>query len=152
MSKKNNSDVIKWAGIAAILYLAFNYISGALSSKISFGRPRIKVNKPTWTGLKVEITQPITNNLPVSFPIESFKGEVLYGDKKLSDLMLTNPIVLEANNTSNLTINADLNFENLAGNIADLIQSGEILQSIYLKGFIASSGVVYPFKEKFVLV
>lgn len=151
MGTKKNS-LLYWAGLAALLYMASNYLSGVISSKISFGTPRLKKGPITFEGIRVEISQPISNKLPVSFPIDSFQGSILYGEKVLSTLMLTNPIVVDANATSELKINADLNFANVVGNISDLIQSGEYLQGLYLKGFVASSGVIYPFKEKISLV
>jgi len=150
--RKQSKNWINWAGYAALAYFGLTYLGTAVANEISFGKPRLKIKKTTFTGIDATISIPITNNLPISFSIDTFKGEVLYGDKKLSDLLLNHAMVISGGETSVLDIQTVLNFENLATNIVDLIASGDYLQSIYLKGFVVSSGVAYAFKEKFVLI
>lgn len=151
MGRKKENKFLYWAGMAALAYLVFQQVGGFVASKISFAVPQVKKKSLTPVGLQVEVTQPVTNNLPVSFPIDQIQGAILYGERQLSSMMSDSSTVLEANSTTNLKLNMDINFQNLASNVVDLIVGGEYLQGVYLKGFVMSDGVMYPFKNKITL-
>ena len=137
--------LFKTAGILGIAYLVINAISNAIYSRIQFGTTGIKLGTVTAQGVNVEITQPITNTNPVSFPVEQLEFNVLYGDNVLSRVVMPQEVSIEANETTLLEFDAFLNFGDLGGSVMDLINSGEYLQALRVKGFAKSSDIVIPF-------
>lgn len=141
----NTDKVLRAAGIIGIGYLLFNFVSNQVYSRLGFGNTRINLGRLDPTGVQVEIIQPLVNNNPVSFPLDSLQFQVLYGDNVLTQVTMPQPIVIEGNSSTDLSFNSFLDFSNLAGSVANIIASGQFLQALRVKGVAVSSGLAIPF-------
>lgn len=137
--------LLKFAGIAGIGYLIFNAISNSIYSRLSFGNTRIRLGSITPQGVNATLTVPITNNNPVTFPLEDLRFLVLYGNNRLSEVVMPQPVDIAANETTELTFNSFLSFADLSSSIVNLIASGQFLQALRIQGTAASSGIIIPF-------
>lgn len=150
MSKRKTDTLLQWGGIAFLIYLVGGKLFNSVSSNIIFGRPRIKLGKVNFQfavpqSVSAVLTLPVTNNNPVSFPLDDFVAQVKYGQYPLTSLRLNDPVNIESGSTTNLVFNSTLNFSQIAGNVAALVASGEYLQALALEGTAYSAGVAIPF-------
>jgi hypothetical protein len=148
MAKKTD-DILKWTGILAVAYLILTQAGNAIYNRITFGRPTLRVNRLTATGIQISFSIPITNETPVGFPLDSLTGEVLYGTNSLSSFFLNRQVIIAANDTTALDFNATIEYSQLSNSVANIIDSQVWLQALKFKGFATSSGVVFPFENTF---
>lgn len=154
MSKKRKRGIqIPLGAILAVGLVFFLAYRGFNSvwSKILYGRTRLKVRgihaDENMVGLKVQVIQPITNENNISFPLDALSGLVFYGRSPLAVFQLPAPIVIEANNTVELTFDGILNFGVTADTIASIISTGDWLRDLRFEGTATSAGITFPFKN-----
>lgn len=152
MSKRSTNTALQYAGIAFLVYLFGSKLFSSVSNNILFGRPRIKLGKVKFVlgipqSVAATITLPVTNNNPVSFPLDNFIADIIYGSNSLARLRLAQPVSIESGNTTNLVFNTNLDFAQIAGNVASIVASGQYLQSLKLEGTAYSAGVAIPFSN-----
>lgn len=142
--------LLKLGGIAFVIYLLATKAGSALYNQILVGRPRIKLGKLSVSGIQAILTIPVTNNLPVSAPLDALMGQVMYGVYPVADFAMNSKVVILANQTTELVINTYLDWSKLAGSLIDLVESGQFLNALTVKGHAVSSGIVFPFENKLV--
>lgn len=143
--KRKVNEGLRWVGIAALAYFGFNMLYNAVYNRVGFGKPRIRLSNPTLTSVRAEITFPIENNNPVAFPLEGLIAQVVYGPYILATLVQSQPVEIKANDTTLLVFNTRLDYANLGGSIMALVESGEFLQTLRIRGEAISSGLKIPF-------
>jgi len=150
MAKKTD-NALKYLGIAAIAYFLVKKIASDVLNDISFGRPSISIGNTTLTGLNITIKLPVTNNTDLSIPVNAVNADVLYGNNVLSTVFANNSFTVAANNTTEVTFNAVLDYSQFSNSIISLIESREWLQDLKLKGHAVTGGLVFPFEETFTI-
>ncbi len=148
MARKTDS-FLRLAGIIALGYFLLTKAGNAIANRISIGRPRLRIHRITGMGVEITFILPIVNATPVSAPIDALSGNILYGSNILSNVVLNRSVTIAANNSTDLNLNATLDFSQLTGSIASIIQSQDWLQSLRFKGQAMSNGVVFPFDRTF---
>jgi len=122
-------------------------------SKIIYGQTKLRTKGMAVTttpgkqgiGLKVEVTQPIRNENPVSFPLDALQGSMFYGAQKLADFALPGPITLASGQTVDLVFQGILDFGATAESINSMITTGNWFQALRFKGTATSTGITFPF-------
>lgn len=142
--------LLKLGGIAFVIYLLATKAGSALYNQILVGRPRIKLGKLSVSGIQAILYFPVTNNLPVSAPLDALMGQVMYGVYPVADFAMNSKVVILANQTTELVINTYLDWSKLAGNLIDIVETGQFLNALTVKGHAVSSGIVFPFENKLV--
>lgn len=140
---------MNWKLIAYIFagYYALQYIGTQVANRLSVGKPRVKFGRISPAGVRATLFLPVTNANPASLPVESFQGQILYGPYALSDLYLNSPVVIQANETTELQFDILIDTSRFSGSVIDLVNSGQLLQSLRLKGWLKSGGVVFPIER-----
>lgn len=128
-------------------YYALQYLGTQVGNRLNVGKPRIKVKGINATGIRAMLFLPVTNTNPASLPVEAFQGQILYGTYPLSDLYLNSPTVIQANETTELQFDIIIDTSRFTGSVVDLVNSGQLLQSLRLKGHLKSAGVVFPIER-----
>ncbi len=146
---KQTDSVLRFAGILALGYFLLNSVGNAIANRISIGRPLLRVNRISGLGVEVTLILPVVNSTPVSAPIDGLSGNIIYGNQVLSQVVLNRSLTITANNSTDLTFNASLDFAQLGTSVVNIIDSGEWLQSLRFKGQAVSKGVVFPFDRAF---
>jgi len=144
-------STLEWAGIAALLYFGLQYLGSAISSKIGVGKILIKVKNLTFSGVTVELTLPIINNTDISLPVSSFYGQLLYGTYALADLQVQGPVSVAAKSTTPLFVDAAISFAELSGQLVSMIQSGEWINALRVKGTLNADGLNIPVNQPLTL-
>lgn len=139
--------LLRNAGILALAYLLFNQVYNSIYNRIDFGSTRIKIGRLRPNGVFVKITQPIQNNNKISFPIESIRATVLYGEHPLAEIVLPAPVTIEAAQTTELVFDAFLDFSYLGASVFDMANTGNWLQALRVKGYAVSKGIVIPYEH-----
>lgn len=148
MAKSNSgAGFLTYMGIAFIGYLILGRVGGAAYSNVSFGRPRIRFGRLSPTGVDVTLTIPVTNQNPVSLPLDGLVGQVMYGNYTMLPFQLSNPVTIAAGNTTEVTFSSQLRFAEVGGNIAELLTSGSLLQDLRIEGRAFIKGATIPFSN-----
>jgi len=136
--------LLRNAGILALAYLLFNQVYNSIYNRIDFGSTRIKIGRLKTNGVFVKITQPIQNNNKISFPIDSIRATVLYGENPLAEITLPTPIVIEASQTTELVFDTFLDFSYLGASVFDMANTGNWLQALRIKDPTSVPSVFLP--------
>lgn len=139
--------ILRLAGVAFIAYLVGNHLFNSVYNRIKFGGTRIKLGALEPAGVNVKVLQPIENQNPVGFHLDAIRANILYGENALAEVFLPAPVDIPPEQTTVLEFNTFLNFGDLAGSIYSLINSGQFLQALRIKGYAASRGIVIPFEH-----
>lgn len=134
----------KTIGILLLGYHLFKEFGTQVANRLSMGKPRLKFGNIRPQGINATLILPVTNSNPANLPVESFQGQVLYGQFPLSDVYLDSPQVLQSDSTTELKFNILIDTSRFSGSVIDIVNSGQLLQSLRLKGFLKSGGIVFP--------
>lgn len=129
-------------GILAILYFVFMKGASLVSDRLTFGRPRVKITGVTVTGVKLLLRFPITNNNPVPMALDYFNGALFYGTYNMAMLNI-GPMSFPPGETKEVAINTFVPYQSAAGNIADMITTGNWWQSFSVGGQASVKGVSF---------
>lgn len=143
--KQQSAGILSYLGIAFIGYLLFSNVGAAAYSRIAFGRPRVRFSNLNWDRVDVSLEIPVTNNNPISLPVDGLLGQLIYGQYTLLPFRLSNPITIQAGETTNVPFSGVIRFAEIGGNLAALFTSGEILQTLRVSGNAYIKGAVIPF-------
>lgn len=144
---KQSDQLFKWVGILAIGYFAFEHLGSAFLSKLGFGRPALSVQSWQATHVAVSFRLPITNNTPVAIPVQSIQGNIKYGNNVLTNFFVSNHFVIEGNGTTQINFEGIIDYAQLTGSIANVIESREWLQALVFEGHVVSNNLIFPFRE-----
>jgi len=108
------------------------------------GSPQVRVTGPRPFGLGLEIIFPIGNNSGVPIPVGQFDGALMYGNLKVSDVWIRQPVTIRGNGVTNLVTQAGIDFQSLPGDIGQLFQAGQLLNQLRLVGRIKYNNTSIP--------
>ena len=110
----------------------------------SYGRPKIETTgflKP----LKVTIPLTITNNNKTTLEITDFKGKLFAGRRDvLASLSIDRPLKLANGETGTINFMAVIRLADLAGEVVDILESGELLPNTYILGKLKTNLITIP--------
>ena len=110
----------------------------------SYGKPKIQTTgflKP----LKIIIPLTITNNNKMTLEIEDFKGKLFAGRRDvLSTLSIENGLELAQGETGIINFIAIVRLADLAGEVIDILESGELLPNTYILGKLKTNLITIP--------
>jgi hypothetical protein len=133
---KSSNNLIKYAGIAAILYFLFQKAGNFVSENFGVTKAKFKLSSfqaipPT---LKGKVVLGMANNTPIAVPFNSFFGDIKYGDIVLSNVNAFHGGLLAPNSVTNIDVSANIDLIALGKDAFKLYQSGELLKSLTLTG------------------
>lgn len=137
---------------AGVLFLVGSTVARAVTQRISVQRVRARMKSLSLTYANVEILIDIHNTAGVSVPIDSFQGRLMYGGQSLADIHAPNPVVVNHNQTTTLTLVVPVQFTRLAENIVQLIESGQFIQALHVEGIIRSGGISVPVQKNLIAI
>ncbi len=139
--------------IGAGLLLSWLFKSAGNSVVNKLQVQKIKIDQPVFTfdGAHIDLYFTIKNNGLISLPLDGFSGVLKYGDTSLSSLSISQSTTLEAGSISVVPASAFIGFAQLANELLDLIQSGDFLNGLYVKGNLISSSVNIPINQPITL-
>lgn len=161
--KDNKNIAFKALAVVGAFFLGkylFDQVINSAYNRItySFGRPNVDfrglANYPPV--VKVILPMTITNKNPVGVTIQSFVGEIFYGNVKLSNVNIPQGGLLPAN--GELTLNLELNIQGIQV-INDIVTSlgqtgtySTLINVIKLKGVLETSIYRVPVETNISLV
>lgn len=124
-------------------------VAAAVQSRITVTPVRIK---PRWswntpTSVFFDMVFRIKNENPVGGTADGFEGTLFYANAKMGDISLVGPLSLPAEATTELTMSARLSLEELPMEIATMIQSGNFLGALRVKGTLFTSYINIPIDQ-----
>lgn len=140
----NTDKVLRIVGIAALAFFALQWVAGKVYEKFIIGSIGLTKKKLTPYGLELRIVMPITNKTPVNLPIDGFQGSLLYGSARLANVSIITPLVISGGATTDIVIETQIKYEDISASIIDLINTGEYLRNLRVKGNLFSSGIIFP--------
>jgi hypothetical protein len=142
-------------GKFAIGVVAAKYLSTWVFGKFEIGSMSAKVQKVTFTNLRLLLNLPIKNNLGVTASIDGFVGELVYyaagnngyQEFPLAKVLIPNKVTFKAGEQVNVQTSILVEYDKLAGNIANLIASGALLGKIKIKGVLLAAKTRIPINQ-----
>lgn len=145
-------NLFTFIGIAAIGLFVLNKLFNAIADSITIKDVAIKFGSLDLTGLKIQVPLTIQNNSDISIPVESFRGQIIYGAQEIAPVMINVPHTIDAHNTSVLTVDSKINFLEIAQDILDLINSGQYLNNLRLVGILTYKGIGIPIDRMITII
>lgn len=135
---KKMNRILPVLGIGALIWLVFQNIADKISEDVNVERIKVKIEAVNWAALSVrlKITFFLLNTSPVAIPFNSFFGQLLYGSTYLAYIQTYNNKVLPIGQVVPVDLIADVDIARVGGDVAALIQSGQFLQSLRVKGLV----------------
>ncbi len=134
-------SVLSVIGVVALGFMLVKNVLNKLADGVSFVGARLRWGNISTSGVNLTVILSYRNSNPISFPVESFIGSIVYGPHRLAELNLTNPTVLKANSVTEIPINTSMVFINLVDEVVNLIISGKLRQGLRAMGFIKINGI-----------
>lgn len=131
----NNRTLLIGGGLIALFFFAKSKI-GKVVEGISISRVRVRVESFQVFSLRLtlKLTLDIRNSNPVPIPFNSFFGELLYGDVPLTPIQVYNGSDLAPRSVTPVDVLSEINLTQFGGNIITIVQSGQLLRDLRLKG------------------
>lgn len=138
-------------GYFLLKMVADKVVSGAFSSiSYSFGKPTFNFNTLLLNPSSLEVNLPLTieNKNPIGITITNFKGQLFYGNLKLSDVVIPVGGVLPANGSNTFNLKLNIVAIQLINDIVRSIQNSgaysTLVNVIKLKGTLETSTFRVP--------
>lgn len=132
---------------AAVLYFLSrggDLFASSVKKEITVGTPKVRFKGITWSGVKILLTIPITNNNPVTFPVSAIQGDIFYKGVLAGSFNSAKSFNLTPNETVNTETLVTLSIPNAVEAITNAIEKGIDL-NLLIKGNLISMGVNFPF-------
>ena len=127
-------------------FVVTNLKSGAGSlfeRNITIGRPGVAYKGISFTGLKVEVILPITNNSGVKIPIQSVEGTVIYKGAQVGTFHSSRSFDINPKTTTKARVNLSLQFEDAIETIKRAIDGLSL--TVNIKGTVQTAGASFPY-------
>lgn len=108
-------------------------------------KPRFSWNTPTF--IFIDMVFRVQNDNVVGGTADGFEGTLFYAQTKMGDISLMGPISLPGESTIDLAMTARLSLEQLPVDIAVMIESGNFLGALRVKGTLYTSYVNIPIDQ-----
>lgn len=140
---KRTGTIVLLLGLAGLLYWFGNKAKDAIINGLIF--VSAKITRPTFSGLNLITNIYITyrNEGPVILWMDSFDGELFYGDYPVSRLSIPTRISLPPGVETKITINGVIHTVDLAQNIVDLIKNKDYLNGFSIRGRVVVGGIPF---------
>jgi len=144
--------VLEWIGVGAVVFIVASKLGNYLGSKITVGSIKFKLINTTPAGTTLRLFIPVENKAQVSYPFESFLGNLFYGNYNLGVISVPGPVIIPAAGATTIQTDVYVPFANLATNIVAMIVNGEWLNALVVKGILQAAGVRIPITQTISLV
>lgn len=145
------NQTVKTLLIIGLLFFAGKKLFDQAYNRIIYGTTKLRTRGfqlgQNSVGLKVQVIQPITNENPVSFPLDDFRGVMYYGQRPLAQFAMPGPTNIAAGSTVDLVFDGVLDFEESLETLQHIIQTGNWIQALRFQGTATSGGVTFPFNH-----
>lgn len=140
---KRTGTIVLLLGIAGLLYWFGNKAKDAIINGLIF--VSAKITRPTFSGLNLVTNIYITykNEGPVILWMDSFDGQLYYGEYPVSSLSIPNSISLPPVAETKIHINGVIHTVDLAQNIVDLIKNKDYLNGFSIRGRAVVGGIPF---------
>lgn len=118
-----------------------------LSNKISFGAPRFGAALFTWLTSQINVFIPVINESGITAPVDDFTGVLLYGNQKIADLKLVEPVQIPGAGNVDLEIKAINKNVDLIGSILQIIGSKQLNEPLKIVGSLKVGKLNIPIDE-----
>lgn len=159
----NKKIALKALTLIGIFYLGKtiidSFVKGAFNKiEYSFGRPNVDLTGMMLYPPVVRVVLPMTiqNNNNIGVTVTSFRGEIFYGNIKLSDVLIPNGVVIPAKGSGLMNLNLTIEATQVIQDIIQSINSGgaynTLVNVIRLKGFLETDLLRVPIETNISLV
>jgi LEA14-like dessication related protein len=132
-------------GGAAVLYY-MNKVDGIVS-KIAYNFKQFSIKKEDLSLLQITFQTVFNLKSSNTFPIEiiAYEGFLYYGDDKIGTMRFDTPVTMLPNQAVDLTYNTTVRTAKTAGNLDDILHSGNLFRTFRSKGdlVVRMEGVTY---------
>ena len=145
--------ILKILGGIFIGRLLLNRVSTAVLSRIDIGRVTATNTSFSIVDnlLSLDLNVQLVNNTPLSIPVTSFKGVVIYGGIPISDIVYNTPTTVPGNSSQNFTLNVRSQLTSLIDNVSQIIANGSFFNSLSIQGNLLVNGTdIYPINKNIV--
>jgi len=153
MADKPSKSILQYLGIGALigggLYFAYSWFFQKFY--ITPGRPRFSLGTSITNEIELRLTLPLTvsNNTGIAVPITSFFGTLTYGSTNLGYVTWypQTPTVIAARGNTTIEPVVRIPIAQTAGNIIQLITSGQFLGVLNVSGGLATPDFLIPIDQ-----
>lgn len=133
-------------GFFIVKMLADKVVSGAFSNiNYTFGKPTFNFNNMLLNPPSIEVNLPMTieNKNPIGITVTNFRGVIMYGNLKISDVVIPVGGIIPANGSNTLFLKLNIIALQLINDIVRSISQtgayGTLVNVIKLKGTLETS-------------
>lgn len=95
----------------------------------------------------IDIGMRVQNNNVIGGRVQRFDGELFYSNARLGSVQMVQPFEIGPGETRRLDFTARISIAELPGQISNLIQSGQVLGSVRIKGILKTADVNIPIDQ-----
>lgn len=146
MSKRRGTNWPLIIGVLAVIGISITFGKKIqnIISKVYVKRVAAKDVKLTWTGLTGKILIEIQNNSNISVTLTGFVGKAYYGAYPLADLTIASPVTIATESSTIILVDVRTDYSQLPQTVSDIIQSGQYISALKIKGNLYGEGVSLP--------
>ena len=98
------------------------------SVRIDIGTPAVSFLAATGDGMRINVKLTILNRSDLSYPIDGFLGQLLYGNTALGNVLLKQATIIPARSGSEMEFTALINWSALASEAYSVLDAGGVIQ------------------------
>jgi LEA14-like dessication related protein len=117
-----------------------------------FESAKVRYSLSDLQNIYIDLGLKITNNNPAGGRAESFVGSIYYSSAKITDIIINEPFEIGANDTRSMQVTAKVDIAEFPVQILQLVQEGELLGSVRIKGMLNWKGVNIPIDQNVPLI
>ncbi len=147
-------NLLAIVGVVALVGGTIYLVGSKIAGKLGIGKPRLTNIKTDWaTYITAQLQIPVTNNNLVPIPTPQFEGGIFYRNYyNLADVRISDPVTLQAKETTILMTNVRISLGDLTKNIVQIIKDKAFLPSLWLKGKVIAGEIKIPVNQNIQII
>jgi len=150
MAISKGTKILAFGGLLVWLFSSIQKNVNGIKNQLSFGKISSNGVQASLSALTLNLVIEVVNGSDTELPFDSFAGNLFLGDQILAPVTISNPTTLQAKQTTTVPVQVDISYFGLPQAIITLIQSGNFLNELRLKGNIKSGVLSIPVDRKLI--
>jgi len=150
MTIKSTTKFFALGGFLAWLIGSVSKNINGIKDSLSFGRITSSGVSPTLNTVTFNLAIDVVNGSDTALPFDSFDGNLFFGENNLSRVLINNPVVIQSMATTSVPLAVEVRYTDVPISILNIIQSGNFLNELRLRGNIRSGILSIPIDRKLI--
>lgn len=138
-----NKTILILLGLVVLGFIVGRSVAHKVADGINFEGARLRWGSFSLSGVALTLFLKFSNRNSISIPVDNFTGQLIYKNTNIANLDLNKPVLLTAGQSTELEINTNISFIDLAVDVIQLIKDKN-LKDIRLNGSVTIKGISAP--------